>query len=157
MSKPSSSFRMIDNRPCPERIAPYIAVITKGSTVNSIYRGSDAADLLHKYGAHTQREIHEMYPGISNPEGESTHDGHKGGAYPGRPTDRAEWWMQGWDVNDGDVQRVIAAAGRRGWRVFRPYSRGAEFHHLNFAAPPRPQNIGQRIRLNLIRARLPRR
>lgn len=144
-----SNFRIIQNCPCPERIAPYIAVITAGSTVNSIYRGSDAASILHAHSKHTQREIHEMYPGISNPEGQSTHDGHKGGAYPGRPTDRAEWWMQGWDVNDGDVERVIAAVHRRGWKVFRPY-------HVNFAAPPRPQNIAQRLRLNLIRARLPR-
>lgn len=157
MSNPKQAFRMIQNRPCRERIAPYIAVITKGSTVNSIYRGSDAADLLHKYGAHTQAEIHRMYPDISNPEGQSTHDGHKGGAYPGRPTDRAEWWEQGWDVNDGDVARVKAAAARRGWEVFQPYPRGAERHHLNFVVPPRPQNIAQRVRLNIIRARLPRR
>jgi len=151
------SFRVLQGNPCPDRIAPYIAVITAGSTVNSIYRGSDAASILHAHSKHTQAEIHRMYPSTSNPEGQSTHDGHKGGAFPGRPTDRAEWWMQGWDVNDGDVERVIAAAHRRGWEVFRPYPRGAEFHHLCFAVQPRPQNIGQRLRLNVIRARLPRR
>lgn len=150
-------LRVIQGCPCPERIAPYIAVITAGSTVNSIYRGSDAAAILHRHGKSTQAEIHRAYPGISNPEGQSTHDGHRGGAFPGRPTDRAEWWMQGFDVNDGDVARVKAAAHRRGWEVFQPYPRGAERHHVNFVAPPRPSSIAQRLRLNFIRARLPRR
>lgn len=154
-----SEFRVIAGCPCNRWLAPYFELLRKksGATINSIYRGEDAAAILHRHGKHTQAEIHRMYPSISNPPGRSTHELRSDGVAYGGPVGRhLEWWQQGIDVNDGDVARMEWEASRLGWHLFQPYSRGVEFHHLNFRREPHPQNRWNRANLIRIRALLPR-
>lgn len=154
-----SDFRVISGNPCNKWVAPYFELLRKksGATYNSIYRGNDAAWILHRHGKHTQAEIHRMYPNISNPPGRSTHELRSDGvAYVGPVGRYLEWWQQGIDVNDGDVERMKYEASRLGWYLFQPYTRGVEFHHLNFKSQPKPQNIWNRANLIRIRADLPR-
>ncbi len=155
-----SNLRIVNGSPCDKRVAAYFALLLRETKahVNSIYRGQDAAMLLHRYGQHTQAEIHRMYPDISNPPGRSTHELRSDGvAYAGPIGRRIQWWGQGIDVNDSDVPHMIAAARRHGWSMWQPYRRGVEFHHLNFAQAPHPRNARDRFNLLWLRARLPRR
>lgn len=152
-----SRFRVIQGCPCNPLIAPYFALLVAEAraTVNSIYRGQDAAAVLHRHGKHTQAEIHATYPGISNPPGRSTHELRGDGVAYRTPVGAVlPWWCQGIDVNDGDVWPMIRAAARHGWELFQPYSRGVEYHHLNFRARPRPRGK-DRLRIILLRRRLP--
>lgn len=154
------SFLVIQGCPCNPAIAPYFALLIKWSnaTVNSIYRGDDAASILHRHGKHTQRELFEtLPPGTANPPGRSTHELHSDGvAYAGPVGRRLEWWQQGIDVNDGNVHDMIMHAARHGWHLFQPYRSGVEFHHLNFKT--RPQSKGwDRVLIARERVRLPRR
>jgi hypothetical protein len=152
-------FRVIQGSPCNEWLAPYIELLRKksGATINSIYRGQDAASILHRHGKHTQAEIHAMLPAISNPPGRSTHELRSDGvAYAGPVGRQLAWWQQGIDVNDEDVTRMKLEASRLGWHLIQPYSRGVEFHHLNFSRRPWPQNVWNRANLIRIRATLPR-
>src|SRR5262249_27850627 len=130
----------------------------------SIYRGDDAAAILHRHGKHTQRELYQLFlegrGAPANPPGFSTHELRSdGAAYPqfsrGGP---APWWAHGLDVNHWEVPHVIAAAARYGWRLFQPYHSGDEFHHLNFASRPKRPRPGTRLwaRLWRLRATLPR-
>ncbi|MGH2878960.1 MAG: hypothetical protein ACRDK4_05050 [Solirubrobacteraceae bacterium] len=153
-----SDFRVIQGCPCNPLIAPYFALLANEAkaTVNSIYRGQDAAQILHAHGKHTQAEIHQMYPAISNPPGRSTHELRSDGVAYGGPVGRPlEWWQQGIDVNDGDVEQMIHWARFHGWDLRQPYSRGVEFHHLNFHARPVPRGA-TRARIIWLRATLPR-
>jgi hypothetical protein len=162
-------FRVIQDCPCPAGIAPYIYVVTHAAhaTVNSIYRGQDAAALLHKYGKHTQAELYDGYqdgePGFypANPPGFSTHELKSDGvAYPNFPRGAdLPWWCQGFDVNDSDVEHVEYQASLRGWELFRPYTSGVEYHHLNFKVQPHPdpkRADSNLVRLNHLRDTLPR-
>jgi hypothetical protein len=53
---------LIDGCPVPASIAPYVKLVLDhaGQQAQSIYRGQDAAALLHAHGKHTQAEIHAM-------------------------------------------------------------------------------------------------
>jgi hypothetical protein len=141
-------------------IGPYIALLCNDAhaTVDSIFRGDAAAALLHRYGKHTQREIYEEYihgqePNPANPPGFSTHELRSdGAAYPAvaRGNELA-WWQQGFDVNDSDVPNVIHQAASHGWHVFRPYSSGSEYHHLNFKERP---HLTRHTRMRIFRLRV---
>lgn len=153
-------FRIIDGCPCPEDIAPYIYLVLHraGQQAASIYRGEDAKALLHAHGKHTQAEIHQMFPAISNPPGFSEHELRSDGG-PGKPPPRAVLpsWMQGVDSggNDNASKHAIeAAAAHYGWVVVHPYSRGVEGHHWRFAKQPRPTSHVHAAHISLIRHRL---
>jgi hypothetical protein len=156
------SFRVINGCPANVWIAPYIAIVCNDAkaTVNSIYRGQDAAHILHRHGKHTQQELWDMYQRgqgyPANPPGRSTHELKSDGVAYRVPAGRdLKWWQQGFDVNDQDVQNVINQAAWHGWALYRPYSTGSEYHHLNFARRPWPtrHTLARIIRL---RATLPR-
>lgn len=159
-------FRIVGTCPCPENVAPYIKIIMDDAhaTVNSIYRGDDARALLNAHGHRSQAQLYNEWlqraPGANpaNPPGRSTHELKSDGvAYPSvNPGRDLPWWGQGFDVNDADVLRVIMAARKHGWAVFRPYTSGSEFHHLNFAREPRPMTLRMRARIIRTRLTLPR-
>jgi hypothetical protein len=156
-------FRIVDGCPCPASVAPQVYMVLRraGMTASSIYRGSDAATLLHRHGKRTQAEIHRDMPTISNPEGESQHDLHSdGNANAGPPGRRLHQWEIGIDsgLNDGASKaRVEAAAQHFGWVVKHPYSRGVEGHHWCFAREPKPRNLRQKLYIARLRLTLPRR
>lgn len=154
------TFRVVAGCPCNPTLAPYIEILRRdtGATINSIYRGADARAILHKHGKRDQAELYANLPrGVANPPGRSTHELRSdGAAYPGPVGRKLEWWQQGWDVNDGDVKKVIAAAKARGWTIVQPYKAGVEYHHLNFARKPRPQGPRTAAKLIALRAMLPR-
>lgn len=153
-----TDLRTIQGSPCNATLAPYIALLVKDThaTVNSIYRGQDAAAILHRHGKHTQAEIHQEKPAISNPAGVSTHELKSDGvAYMIPRGGNLQWWQEGFDVNDGDVDAMKRRAQHYGWVLFQPYKRGIEFHHLNFAHQPTCKGL-LRVRIIAIRATLPR-
>jgi GH25 family lysozyme M1 (1,4-beta-N-acetylmuramidase) len=152
----SAPFRIVGGRaPAPSLIAPYIDIVTDGATVNSVYRGEDAASILHSCGLHTQAELFATLPaGIANPPGFSTHEDRSDGvAYPVPRGSKLATWQTGFDVNDSDVPGVIRHAERFGWTVFQPYTAGVEFHHLNVLARPSAGELRDKIRAR--RERLP--
>lgn len=131
-------YAVIDGCPCPRPLYPILRKLKAetGCTYNSIYRGSDVAGILHKFGKHTQAELFaELGPGIANPPDRGTHillgDGVVGALHEKLP-----WWKCGIDINDDQVDEVIAAARRHGWTLYRPYPTGSEYHHVNFAHKP---------------------
>lgn len=158
-----SEFRVIQGCPCNKWIAPYFAIVTADAhaTVNSIYRGQDAARILHKHGHSTQAELYRLYlegkGNPANPPGFSTHELRSDGvAYPSAPRGSdLQWWQQGIDVNDDDIAHVRHQAVLHGWHMFQPYHSGTEFHHLNFRHKPRPTRHTVR-RLWHLRRTLPR-
>lgn len=159
----SHDFRVIQGCPVPKNIAPYIAIVARdaNATVNSIYRGHDAERILNAHGKHSQAQLYAMFlaghGNPANPPGFSTHELKSDGvAYPRTPRGHdLLWWQQGFDVNDADVLRCIRAARSHGWFLWRPYSSGSEFHHLNFVRRPWPR---PRTALRIVRLRrtLPR-
>jgi len=155
-----SGWRIVQGCPVNARIAPYIALLTTdtAATVNSLYRGQDAAQLLHRHGHHTQAEIWATSPpGVANPPGRSTHELRSDGvAYAGPIGRHLPLWCQGIDVNDSDVAAMINRARHYGWQLAQPYRSGIEFHHLCFRAPPRAHGLAMRVRIARIRATLPR-
>lgn len=135
----SLKYAVIDGCPVPRPMYPLLKKLKKetGCVYNSIYRGDDVAGILHRFGKHTQRELfEELPPGVANPPDRGTHilrgDGVVGTLFAKLP-----WWRCGIDVNDEYVEPLIEAARRHGWKLYRPYSSGSEFHHLNFAKKPR--------------------
>jgi lysozyme len=131
-------YSVIDGCPCPRPMYPLLKKLKAetGCSFNSIYRGDDVAGLLHKVGKHTQAELYaELPPGVANPPDRGTHillgDGVVGALHQKLP-----WWKCGIDINDSQVDAVIAAARRRGWTLYRPYPTGSEYHHVNFARKP---------------------
>jgi hypothetical protein len=157
---------LVQGSPVYNDIGPYISILATDAkaTVNSIFRGPAAQELLNAHGKHSQAQLYQGFidrePGFlpANPPGFSTHELRSdGAAYPsvGRG-DRLAWWQQGFDVNDSDVDRVIAQGHTHGWVLWRPYDSGSEFHHLNFRQRPGP---GPRTiaRIYRLRATLPRR
>jgi hypothetical protein len=155
----------VQSCPCPKNLAPYIAIVVNDAkaTLNSVYRGQDAEMLLNKHGKHSQRQLFDGFerglPGFlpANPPGFSTHEQKSdGAAYPSVPRggDLA-WWQIGFDVDDQDVDRVIAQAASHKWQLWRPYSSGSEKHHLNWKVQPRPTPMTF-ARIIRLRATLPR-
>lgn len=155
------AWRVIDGCPAPAWIAPYIYIVLRdaGMIAASIYRGEDAASILHRHGKHTQAEIHRMYPSISNPAGRSQHELRSDGYANLGPAGRhLHWWQVGIDAGDNSAAskvRVVNAAQRHGWSVRHPYTRGVEGHHFCFAAPPKPHSARTRARVVYWHARLP--
>lgn len=156
-----AAFRVIQGSPFPASIAPYFALLVRDcrATVNSGYRGTDAAAILHKHHKSTQAELYKNLPaGVANPPGFSSHelysDGNKLFGVP--RGHRLPAWRCGIDVNDQDVPGMIRAARARGWVLVQPYTSGAERHHLNFARQPRPKGPQTMARLVHLRATLPR-
>jgi lysozyme len=133
----------LDGCACPRPLYPLLKKLQKetGCTYNSIYRGDDAAAILHRHGKHTQRELYDGYarglPGYypANPPTMGTHI-LKGDGTVGRIGQKLPWWRCGIDVNDSDVPRLIAAAKKHGWTLYQPYASGSEYHHLNFRYKP---------------------
>jgi len=163
VAKATPRYLIIDGCPCPYDVAAQIYRVLRkaGQTANSIYRGDDAATLLHAHGKRTQREIHAdpALAAISNPPGRSSHDLHGDGVI-GRPGEHLATWQVGVDSGTDDPAAAAAierAARAFGWIVHHPYSRGAERHHWNFKVQPKARNPLQAARLIAIRARLPRR
>lgn len=133
-------FAVIDGCPCPKPMYPILRKLRRDVGVeplyNSIYRGDEVADILHKNGKHTQRELfEELPPGVANPPDRGTHI-LRGDGVVGRLFAKLPWWRCGLDVNDAYVERVIAAARKHGWKLYRPYPSGTEYHHLCFAKKP---------------------
>lgn len=158
--KRAPKYVLIDNCPVPYAIAPYTARVLRkaGQTANSIYRGEDAAHLLHAHGKSTQAEIHRQYPAISNPPGRSSHE-LRGDGTVGAPGSPLPAWRVGVDSGSDspkDAANVERAARSFGWRIVHPYSRGVEKHHWNFAAQPKARNPLQLAHLIAERARLTR-
>lgn len=136
-------YSVIDGCPCPRPLYPILKKLKKetGCVYQSIYRGSDVEALLNKYGKHSQAYLYEHQGtegiGPANPPGRSTHELRSDGvAYPGPVGRKLKWWQCGIDVDDADVAKLIVAAHRHGWTLFRPYPSGSEYHHLNFARRP---------------------
>lgn len=154
------AFRVINGCPCNATVAAYFEILRQDTRaqVNSIYRGADAAHILHRHGRHTQAEIYRTSPpGVANPPGRSTHELRSdGSAYPGPVGRPLAWWQQGLDCNDADVPHMIHAAKARGWVLHQPYGSGVERHHLNFARKPRPKGPRTVAKLIAARRRLPR-
>lgn len=150
---------VVQDCPVYADVAPFIqcclnpVVGERSLLVNSIFRGKAAEPILNKYGKHSQAQLYAIWlrraPGAlpANPPGFSTHELRSDGvAYPSVPRGgRLEWWMQGFDVNDAEVDRVMANARRFGWTLFRPYSSGTEFHHLNFRNRPQAPRWGSKL------------
>jgi hypothetical protein len=161
------NFRVISGSPAGKNIAPYIALLAAEAHCppTSLYRGHDAEAILHRHGKSSQRELYDGFragrPGFlpANPPGYSTHEMHSDGvAYPNVPRGHRlpHWWMEGMDFDDSCVDKVIAAAKRHGWELFRPYPSGSEHHHVNFKREPKPRNLRMRLQLQRLRMTLPR-
>lgn len=156
-------FRVIAGCPCPKNLAPYIAIVVNDAkaTLNSAYRGTDAESILNAHGKSSQRQLWEAFQAghgnPANPPGFSTHEQKSdGAAYPNVPRGHdLPWWGVGFDVNDSDVSRCIAAARRYGWVLWQPYPGSSEFHHLNMRQEPKP-TFRTRLRILRLRRTLPR-
>lgn len=154
---------MIDGCPCPADLAPYVYLVLRhaGQTASSMYRGQDAAGILHARGKHTQAEIHQMLPAISNPPGRSQHELRSDGAGNPGPIGRSlQFWECGVDSGTDDPAakaRVEAAARHYGWQVRHPYARGVEGHHWCFAKRPRARGPKQLLEIRRLRRTLPKR
>jgi len=136
----SVKYAVIDGCPCPKPMYPLLRKLQRDVGIdplyNSIYRGDDVASILHRFGKHTQRELfNELPPGVANPPDRGSHilrgDGNVGVLFSKLP-----WWRCGIDISDAYVDTVIAAAAKHGWKLYRPYSSGSEYHHVNFAKKP---------------------
>jgi lysozyme len=138
----------LDGCAVPAQLEPILAAIKHdtGCVYASVYRGSDAAAILNAHGKHTQQQLWDATPaqraawgvlGTPNPPGRSTHELRSDGVAYAGPAGRAlAWWQCGIDVDDAHVAAFIAAAGKRGWAAFRPYSSGVEYHHVDFRRLP---------------------
>jgi hypothetical protein len=138
-------FVVIDHCPAPASMGPVLrairtAVVGGGTLYNSIYRGEDAAALLHANDKRTQAELFaELGPGVANPPRQSTHELYNDGvAYRGwRGQKLRAHWKVGLDVNDSLVRATMAEAAKHNWILTQTYPGSAvEFHHLNFRKPP---------------------
>lgn len=160
-------YRVLDTYPCPKLVAPYIWIVTTTAKAQfeSIWRGDDPVGqaLENKYGHHSQAQLFDATPAqrrawgvIGTPDrpGESTHELKSDGvAFPHYPRGAdLLWWMQGWDVNGAaQADDCIRAAARFGFKVFRPYTSGAEVHHLCFAEEPKGRTVAMRARVVRLR------
>jgi peptidoglycan hydrolase-like protein with peptidoglycan-binding domain len=148
---------VIDECAAPKKMVPVFAVAKEkvGVSVlyNSIYRGQDAASILHRYGKHTQAELYQMWlngqGNPANPPGRSTHECRSDGVpYPGPIGRKLRYWQVGFDVNDAYIAATKTAfanlkhhkLGRKFIAVsveaFQPYPGSSEFHHLNLKKKP---------------------
>jgi hypothetical protein len=144
----SIRYAVIDGCPVPRLYYPLFRRIKaiSGCTFNSIYRGEDAAKILHRYGHHTQAEIIELHAegvvgyGPADPVDETSHCLRNDGVVrPDRPRkSKLRRWEVGWDVNDDEIEDCKRAVAELGGHARQPYDSGSEFHHLNIdKLPPR--------------------
>lgn len=162
----SRTFRMIDGCPCPAEVAPQVYMVLRqaGQTASSIYRGQDAAALLHRHGKSTQAELYELFregKGFpANPPGRSEHELRSDGVGKAGPPGRVlPDWQVGVDSGTNTAasrDAITQAAAHFGWEVAHNYSSGVEAHHWSFKWPPRPRSAWQRARIAWLNARLPR-
>lgn len=149
MTRPAKkpAYVVVQRCPVPRPLAPVLTEIlnASGAQLQSCYRGSDAAALLHTLGKHSQLELYQGWvnrlPGYNpaNPPGRSTHElRNDGSAYKQwRTGQRLPWWAVGIDVDDEHVDDFIREAGKRGYKVAVTYPGSrSEYHHLNFRKPP---------------------
>src|SRR5882672_5904519 len=136
-------YSVLDDCPVPRPLYPILRKLKAetGCVYQSIYRGTDVERLLRKHGKHSQKYLfeHQGTEGIgpANPPGQSTHELFSDGvAYKGPVGRKLHWWQCGIDIDDAHVEAVIKAARRHGWKLFRPYGSGSEYHHVNFARRP---------------------
>ena len=136
-------YSVLDDCPVPRPMYPILRKLKAetGCVYQSVYRGTDVEGLLRKHGKHSQAYLyaHQGTEGIgpANPPGRSTHELRSDGvAYLGPIGRKLPWWGEGLDIDDAHVQAVIEAARRHGWKLFRPYGTGSEYHHVNFARKP---------------------
>lgn len=141
----SIKLKVLDGCAVPKPLFPILRKLKSdvpGLTYNSVYRGDDAAAILHRHGKSTQRELFDGFvrglPGFApaNPPDRGTHI-LIGDGTVGRLFEKLKFWQCGIDVNDSLVHAVIAAAAKHGWELYQPYPTGSEFHHLNFRKRPR--------------------
>lgn len=138
---------LVQRVPFYNDIAPYVSILATdaGVTINSGFRGAVAEPLLNKYGHKSQAQLYEGFvhrrTGYlpANPPGFSSHELCADGVIYGAPRgSHLAWWQQGMDVDDSETDRMIREAAKHGWQMYRPYTTGYEFHHLNFRVKPRP-------------------
>lgn len=140
----ATKLKVLDGCAVPKPLYPILRKLKKdvpGLTFNSVYRGDDAAKILHAHGKSTQRELYEGYvkglPGFlpANPPDRGTHillgDGVVGALHEKLP-----FWKCGLDINDSLIRATISAAAKHGWELYQPYPTSSEFHHLNFRKKP---------------------
>lgn len=149
------TYAIVGGCVAPEQLAPFLRTLQadSGCSYESIYRGEDqaAVALLHRLGKHTQAEIYQEYldgqePNPANPPGRSTHECRSDGVpYAGPVGRELEWWQCGIDVDDAHVPAIIAAAAKYGWKLFRPYPTGSEYHHVNFRVQPKSPVLDLRV------------
>jgi hypothetical protein len=149
------SLVVIDGCACPRELFPFLEMLKRdtGVVYNSIYRGQEAASILHKHGKHTQGELFKMMHGKGvNPPDRGSHillgDGTEGKLH-----ERLDPMMCGIDVDDSQVLRLIKSGPRRGIRLKQTYPGSAvEFHHANAVSwdpyvTLYPGDKGQSVRL----------
>jgi hypothetical protein len=149
------SLVTIDGCACPRQLFPFLEMLKRdtGVTYNSIYRGEDAAKILHAHGKHTQAELFRSMGGKGvNPPDRGSHlllgDGTEGALHA-----RLDPMQCGIDVDDTQVLRLIKAGPRRGIRLKQTYPGSrVEFHHANAVSwDPYPTlypgDRGQSVRL----------
>jgi hypothetical protein len=149
------TLEVIDGCACPRQLVPFLEMLKRdtGVVYNSLYRGEDAAAILHKHGKHTQAELFKSMHGVGvNPPDRGSHvlrgDGTEGKLHA--PLDPMRC---GIDVDDGQVLRMIGAAPRRGIRMKQTYPNSrAEFHHANAVSWDRyptlfPGDEGQAVKV----------
>jgi Putative peptidoglycan binding domain len=139
-------YVVVDNCPVPAQLAGTLTDVLRasGASLQSCYRGADAAALLHQCGKRSQAELYDGFrrglPGFNpaNPPGRSTHELRSdGAAYPGPAGRPLLWWQVGIDIDDGHVQPFIREAARRGFTVTVTYPGSrSEYHHVNFRRAP---------------------
>jgi hypothetical protein len=140
-------FVVIDGCPVPRRLARKVRALKRdvpSAHLNSAYRGNSAKRLLHRLGKHTQAELYSGFrrglPGYypANPPGFSSHELRSdGNSVYGTRGRKLPFWQVGLDFNDQDIEKLIRAAAKRGWKLVRPYPTGNEFHHVSFSKRPR--------------------
>lgn len=135
-------YKVIDGCPVPRALYPFALEIKRlsGCTYQSIYRGTDVAGLLARQHPpkHTQAWLYANLPaGTANPPGRSTHELRSDGVpYAGPIGRRLDWWQCGLDIDDAHVDAAIRAAAHHGWKLYRPYGAGVEYHHVNLHERP---------------------
>jgi hypothetical protein len=154
-------FVTIQGCPVFADIAAYWAIVINDAhaAVSSIYRGQDAAKILHAHGKHTQQELIDLgYP--ADAVNKSSHclrsDSLSRWGVP--PTGDLAWWQQCADLKISDVGRCFASARTHGWELWHPYPAGTgEDQHVGFRHRPTPNSVKDRARLIRLRLTLPRR
>src|SRR3954462_13372776 len=128
------SLRTIDGSACPRQLFPFLEMLKRDTGVryNSIYRGDDAAPILHKHGKHTQAELFKSMHGVGVNPPDRGSPLLLGDGTEGKLHERLHPMQCGIDVDDTMVLKLIKAGPRRGIRMKQTYPGSkVEFHHAN--------------------------